>query len=307
MNWKPLLIACLLVGGASSCTMNWVDEPLPEGFYQLSSATVEAPAKRAWVGLEVTWNEADSLESLDVQPGVRVTEVAPGSPGESAGIRVGDVLLRFDGTQTDDPDRLQQLLDQISEPQSVELEVQRGDQVLGASLEVLIREQGGMRPLYWVDRSLLRAAFRIDPGSPYPVVHQLIADSPLAQEKVRPGDAIILFQGRDPGSPAEMIRRVRQNLEPGSEFSMTIRRPNGRELSFETRAWAPESRLQNLGLWPLFSWDRDFAENREDFQLGDLIILSVFRVQRVGSVKKWSVLGLLSWQTGRPTLQTLDD
>ena len=75
----------------------------------------------------------------------------------------------------------------------------------------------------------------------------------------------------------------------------------------EGTAWKPRTRLQAIGLWPLFGWETDRAENREVFELGDLILISVFKMRRVGSVTYWSILGLLRWETGTATLQSVEE
>lgn len=290
-----------------ACTLATVPEPLPEGFYGLESVTAPVPERQAWLGVEVAFNESDSLESLDLQPGVRVLEVEAGSPAEAAGLRVGDVLLSFDGTPTDDPKRLEALLRAVAETRAVTLEVQRGAEVLEAQPEVQLRESRELRSLYFVERALLRAAFREDLESPYPRIHLLAEDSPLREAGAREGDWVLSFQGRDPGSPAEFVRRIQRELQPGDEFEVTVRRDvNGKVRELDGRAWMPRQVLNEIGLWPVFSWDIDRAENREVFEVGDLIFLSVFRMRRIGTVKRWSILGLLSWETGRATLQTVE-
>ena len=282
-------------------------EPLPKGFYGLESATAPTPEQTSWLGVEVAFNEADSLESLDLQPGVRVTSVEGGSPAAEVGLRVGDVLLSFEGTPTDDPERLEALLRAVKEERVVALEVQRGDQVLAAEPQLRLRSSDQLRPLYFVERALWRVALTEGGEYSYPRIHLLAEDSPLVDAGARDGDWIMSFQGRDPGSPGELIRRVRRELQPGEEFEMTVRRgANGRVRELNGRAWMPRTVLNEVGLWPVFSWDIDRGENREVFEVGDLIILSLFKMRRVGNVKRWSILSLLTWETGTAMLQTIE-
>lgn len=295
----------LLVG--ASCTLVTSPEPLPKGFYGLESATAPTPEQTAWLGVEVAFNEADSLESLDLQPGVRVTAVEGGSPAAEVGLRVGDVLLSFEGTPTDDPERLDALLRGVKEARIVALEVQRGDEVFAAEPQLALRSSDQLRSLYFVERALWRVALVEGGEYPYPRIHLLAEDSPLRDAGAREGDWIMSFQGRDPGSPAELVRRVRRELQPGEEFELTVRREaNGRVRELDGRAWMPRTVLNEVGLWPVFSWDIDRAENREVFEVGDLIILSLFKMRRVGNVKRWSILSLLTWETGTAMLQTVE-
>jgi serine protease Do len=56
-------------------------------------------ARKAWLPVDTQVLTADIAEALGVKgrPGVRVTQVFPGSTAEQAGLQVGDVLFRVDG------------------------------------------------------------------------------------------------------------------------------------------------------------------------------------------------------------------
>jgi C-terminal processing protease CtpA/Prc len=292
---------------APACTLSMTPEPLPKGFYGLEAATAPSPEQTAWIGIEVAFNDSDSLESLDLQPGVRITSVDSGSPASEAGLLVGDVLLSLDAVPTDDPERLASLLRAVDAEREVVLELQRGDEVFAAPVTVRLRSTHQLRSLYFVERALWRVALAEGGDFSYPRIHQLAKDSPLAEAGAREGDWILSFQGRDPGSPAELVRRVRRELQPGDPFEITVRRDaNSRIRTLEGRAWVPETVLNEVGLWPLFWWDVDRGENRETFEVGDLILLSVFKMRRIGTVKRWSILSILSWETGQATLQTVE-
>ncbi|MAW61524.1 MAG: hypothetical protein CMJ94_11905 [Planctomycetes bacterium] len=303
-----LVLTLLLTLLGSSCTLVSSPEPLPQGFFGLESATAPVPEQTAWLGIEVAVNESDSLESLELQPGVRILSVEGGSPAADVGLQVGDVLLSFNGTPTDDPERLAILLRGVSQAGAVRLEVQRGDEVLLAEPSLSMRSSSQLRPLYFVERALWRVALEEGGQEPYPRIHKFAPRSALKRAGAREGDWILSFQGQDPGSPGELVRRVRRELQPGDPFQLTVKRgDNGRVRELEGTAWKPRTRLQAIGLWPLFGWETDRAENREVFELGDLILISVFKMRRVGSVTYWSILGLLRWETGTATLQSVEE
>jgi serine protease Do len=83
--------------------------------------------RRAWVGIRVEPLEADEFGRM---LGVRVSQVAPGSPGDRAGIRVGDVLLEVNGK------RMLTLLDY----QAALIDMRADD-------EVFLRMDGGWAPV----------------------------------------------------------------------------------------------------------------------------------------------------------------
>ena len=158
-----LVLTLLLTLLGSSCTLVSSPEPLPQGFFGLESATAPVPEQTAWLGIEVAVNESDSLESLELQPGVRILSVEGGSPAADVGLQVGDVLLSFNGTPTDDPERLAILLRGVSQAGAVRLEVQRGDEVLLAEPSLSMRSSSQLRPLYFVERALWRVALTSPP------------------------------------------------------------------------------------------------------------------------------------------------
>ena len=106
-----------------------------QGFLGVSSSTVALPARQR--------------NGRDQQFGLLVNAVVEGSPAESAGLLVGDVIVAFDGTIVQDPEALVTLLrgDRVGKP--VRITVLRGGET--RDLEVTIgerprrRERGGWR------------------------------------------------------------------------------------------------------------------------------------------------------------------
>jgi len=264
----------------------------------------EQQGAHGWLGLEVAPNESESLEELEVRPGVRVTRVDPGSPGKESGILPGDILLRFDGTPVNDPDRLESLLLGIREDSTATLEIQRGTAVLAIDVSIKVRETDGRRLLYHIERLLVRAAFRNGSGpGAYPVVVRILEDSPLKSAGVLEGDEIVAFQGMDPGSAGELVRRMGLELTPGEEASLRIRRPGIPDRDIHFHAWDPGRITTASSFWPFYSWTWDPASNREEFILGDLFLLSLYRRVRTGNEVQTCVLSLISWESGEPLLE----
>ncbi len=280
--------------------------PAPKGLLELEGAVEDEPAERGWLGAEVAPNESDSLEELEIRPGVRVVSVSPGSPAQRAGLRTGDVLLAFDGTPVDDPGRLESLLRGVEQPRQALLRVERGTAVLEVPVAVELRSAlGQVRLLYHVDRALVRAAFRDSRSDgAYPEIGRIAAHSPLRDAGAREGDRVISFQGADPGSAAELVRRLRLELRPGDKARMVLRRPDGEERQVRFRAWSPERQLVSHSFWPLWSWSQDPSQQRESLVVGDLILLSIFQKQSLGHETEYSILSLISWKSGEALLES---
>lgn len=300
MTPKPLLACVFLV--AVSCSFNRAPLPLPSSFQALASATEEAPAASAFLGLTTELNQAEDAFSLEMPPGVRVTIVEEESPAEMAGVVVGDILLQFAGKATDDPQRLQTLLEQIVSQQSVVLRLQRGTEVVETEAALFMQETRRLRHLYHVDRGFLRAAFR-DNQEGQPQVVELAGESPLAKGGVRSGDVILSFQGQDPGSSAEFVRRAQLSLRPGDEILLTVVGPRGSRRDLKILAYDPGTALTQFGLWPLFLWEREIGNDRGEFRLGRFIITDLFRYSRDGEEREYSILSLLEWETGELVLE----
>ena len=70
------------------------------------------------------------LDELDLNYGVRVVKVQPGSAAEAAGIQADDMILEFDGKPVFSGDRLRWLVRKGDEDRQVEIVLQRGKDVI---------------------------------------------------------------------------------------------------------------------------------------------------------------------------------
>ncbi len=90
-------------------------------------------AKKAWIGIDTQVISSDLAEALGVpgSKGVRITRVHPGTNAEKAGLVVGDLLLKLDGTvipasRPEDADVFSTLIRQYRIGTEVALAVRRG-------------------------------------------------------------------------------------------------------------------------------------------------------------------------------------
>ncbi len=66
------------------------------------------------------------IQPLETQAGVLIVEVVEGSPAETAGLEVGDIILAIDGEEVDTPEDVVSHI-QSSESESVYIDILRGD------------------------------------------------------------------------------------------------------------------------------------------------------------------------------------
>lgn len=305
-----LAFLLLALPAITACTVTREPLPLPADFFIVAAA--EAPGEErshAWIGIEVGLNESEDLSSLEVRPGVRVIAVEAESPGAAAGIELGDILLKFDGAPVHDPGRLAALLSNIRTPRRVMLEMERGARLIATQVEPEIRSTRVGRTLGWIERALLRVAVRnaasstADPQGRWPEIAGFGPKSPLEQAGARAGDRITSFQGADPGSAEAFVRRIGAELQPGESVQIELLGADGTRRALEFDAWSPGTAFTKFGLWPLFCWEREADASRGLFWMGDLIIVYIFHVERLGAEKEYSIFGLFRWSTGEALLQ----
>ena len=311
MKRHPFPCVLLPTLALAACTA-WEPLPIPPSLLALEGVVEYASPTNIFFGVEVAPNESDSLDELEIRPGVRVVSVARDSPAGRAQIRVGDILLTWDGVPVNDPARLEMLRLGVEEDQSVAITLERGTAVLETTVQFFgLVSTGQVGCVHNIERGLLRVAFQ-DPVAPtpdkaFPFITELAEDSPLRHAGARVGDTILSFQWKDPGSAEELVRRIRLELEPGDPFAMQVLSKEGTKSwihNVEGEAWHPGRRCTEFSLWPLLTWRLDPVADRESLMIGDLLLISLFKQERLGNEVETSVLTFLSWKTGDALLES---
>ncbi|MBC8371891.1 MAG: PDZ domain-containing protein [Planctomycetes bacterium] len=296
---RYIFIASLIF---SSCSFTVQPADLPPSFYGIDTAAEIVPGKTAFLGVELELLQSQDVFSLDVQPGVLIRRVGEESPADIAGLQPSDILLSYDGHPTDDPQRVTALLAGELQNRSVELEIQRGPEVLIAVVDLQMKSNNKLRTKYFVERGLIRAAFS-DNLQAKPVIAALDNQSPLRVAGGKIGDKVISYQNDNPGSAAELVRRIRLGLAPGAHVDMLVERQDGTQHLLSMNAWKPERFVTEVGLWPLFYWQSTPGADKGVFTCGNLVLVDLFSYKRDGNESVYSVLGLLEWKTGELILE----
>src|SRR3954454_23682704 len=94
--------------------------------------------KRGWLGVQIQGVTPEIAESLQLpEPkGALVTTVTPDGPAQQAGIRQGDVILRFNGQDVDAMRQLPRLVADTPIGQKAEVVIQRGGETRTLSVSV---------------------------------------------------------------------------------------------------------------------------------------------------------------------------
>jgi serine protease Do len=93
----------------------------------MKSLIKEGKVVRGWLGVSIQQVSKEIAEHFDLkeQKGALVAEVVEDSPAEKAGFERGDVIIRYDGRDVDDPDHLRNMVAATLPDSEVEIAVSR--------------------------------------------------------------------------------------------------------------------------------------------------------------------------------------
>ena len=188
--------------------------------------------RRGWLGVhiqQVTGEIAETL-GLDKPRGALIANVADGGPAAKAGIKAGDVVLKFDSREVEDMRKLPRIVaeTEVGKPVKVKLWRKGKEVALDVTVGVLEEEPkkvasrslgGGaveLKPLGVTVATLtdqLRERFKIETGIKGVVVTDVAGNGPAASKGVRPGDVIIEVSQEEVDTPAEVRRLVGQAVK----------------------------------------------------------------------------------------------
>ncbi len=169
--------------------------------------------------------------------GVIVSDVLPGSPALTAGVRVGDILLTVDGRAADSVPYVSFRLMSVEMGAKVHLEVLRGKDKLAFDIPVVEppHEMDQIASLADPEKSLVRplgiigveidqkiAAMTGDLRDPFGII-VVARSSEGADIPLTTGDVIRTLNGR-PMTTLERLRAALQSLQPGAPVVLQIQR-----------------------------------------------------------------------------------
>ncbi|WP_242468874.1 DegQ family serine endoprotease [Rhodovibrio salinarum] len=196
--------------------------------------------RRAWLGVRiqsVTEELAEGLR-LDHPRGALVASVSEGGPAENAGIRQGDVILRFDGKDVGDMRELPRMVAETrigkkvdvvvwrkGERETVEVDLGKLDEdALASFRDQESQPNGGTNGAE--TSSVLgmglaelnedaRQRFGLDENAKGVVITEVDPSSSAAEKGLSPGDVIVEVDQEEVNAPGEVAQKIEQARKGG--------------------------------------------------------------------------------------------
>ena len=180
---------------------------------------------------------------MDVDDGLRVSAVTPGSPAAQAGLAAGDELLRLNGQRLISQADIQWVLHHVPAETKLNVHFKRRSQLLEKAVplssawkesDLSWRESSWpLRPGLWTVP--MSDAQKLEKGVPADALGLRVKwvfgkDSAAKKAGLRDGDIIVAVDGKTaPQSEGQFIATVRLNHRPGDKVRLTLLRGGTRE------------------------------------------------------------------------------
>jgi len=202
----------------------------------VASALSGKGIRRPWFGAQGNPVTAEIAQGLGMErpAGVLVGQIYPKGSADRAGLRTGDVILRVDGREVNDPRALKFRIATRKLGETAKLQVLRQGKLREVSIPLIeapetpprdITQLGGNQPLAGATVANLSPAFGEELGiealTKGVIVLSLVPGSPASRIRLRPGDLVLNVNGTDIATVADLQRALRTT--PG-QWSLVLQR-----------------------------------------------------------------------------------
>jgi membrane-associated protease RseP (regulator of RpoE activity) len=261
-------------------------------------------------GMEVESNESDTLDNLEVLPGIRIRSLHPSGVAQKAGLKRGDVILTVNDIKTNHTDTLATISETSVAEQFVFM-VRRDTTVFEITLStpetIKISEP---KERYRADPLKTRAGYRTEivqldsNGIEKKVVARIVQqwpDSPLIKAGIGVGDAVVSVDHVSIESAQDLINHISNNCEYGQKVVFSIMKKNAagtpEPSDIEVTLWDPGRSVTQFNVWPLFIYKAKRNPDQKKFSILDVWLFSLFSYERDESERKYSLLKFIRFES----------
>jgi serine protease Do len=309
MSYVLLGIGILLINGCASYAPKSIAPHInlsPENM-QLAVDT----DKGLDFGLVTESNESDSLDNLEVLPGIRIRSIRPAGAAENAGLKRGDIILSINGIKTNHPDTLA-TISETGEAEQFVFMVRRDTTVFETSIAApKATKVAEPKERYRADPLKTRAGYRTElvqssgdstKKSVIARIVQLWPDSPLSNAGIEVGDAIVSVDNNSIESAQDLINRLSNNYGFGQDVVFSILKKNSadttKQSNIKVSLWDPGRRVSKFNIWPLFMYKAKLKPDKVRFSILDFWIVSLYTYERDESERSHSILRFIRFGSG---------
>ncbi len=200
--------------------------------------------RRGWLGVQISNVEKDMAEGLglDKARGALVQSISDAGPAASAGIKPGDVILKFDGKDVPDNRSLPRMVAETAIGKKVSVEIWRNGQSKTVSIEIGRLPDDTAKPAKNENKGekgdaatelaalglrlqpltpALRQQFKL-PAEAKGLLVSDVDDAKPAGEKLRPGDVIVEAGSKEVSTVQALAERIKE-LEGQSKKAIVLR------------------------------------------------------------------------------------
>ncbi|WP_428247020.1 DegQ family serine endoprotease [Ferrovibrio sp.] len=192
----------------------------------VASALSGKGIRRPWFGANATPVTSEAAQGLGMERpnGVLVGQTFPGGPADRAGLRTGDVVLKVDGREVNDPRALKFRIATRKLGETATLDILRQGRLRSLTISLTeapetppreLTQLGGNHPLAGATVGNLSPAFAEEIGfdalTSGVIVLNLAGGSPANRIRLRPGDVVVKVNNDDIKDVAGLQRALRNS------------------------------------------------------------------------------------------------
>jgi len=201
--------------------------------------------RRGWIGVRIQQVDDAIAESLGIgrARGALIAGVNDDGPAAKAGMKTGDVVVKFDGHDIKEMRDLPKIVADTAVDKSVEMVVLRDGKEKTIKITLGRLEDGEKPKLASISKEEpakvaapkntlglglsaitdeMRKKYKIKPNAKGVVVTSVDNNSPVADRGIKPGDVILEFQHEMLATPADMQKRIDALKKAGKKSALML-------------------------------------------------------------------------------------